>query len=354
VQKSLRKLEKCTERIKTEEGRRNTELIIKGLMRLGCFMQDALVGLEKRHIAHINQLKAEQSTRPVERVQAMSQPANTTELITYPDKIDKFTVAAAEKLTLEDIQAKVQNLIGYAQDSKLIARLRDESQYIAIGQNISMKIRQWSTSLTSNGLWIEGPYDSEWPSHSALTSAFVLGTLQRLQLPTMVYFLRYDASQYKTFSPDKELVNIVYSLIYQASQNLTKVSSESQREISVNAAPFDQLDGKIGSLSVAIDLLKELISLGEVLQFCIIDGIQVLEGKRLSKYGAQYLDELLGLLGGVSTIGSKGSMIKSLFSTNGMMDGLAKIANTGLLLRVFDEVEDEDDSNSLDLSGLTE
>jgi hypothetical protein len=363
VQKSLRKLEVFTDRIKTEEGRKNTEVIIQGMMRVGYFMQEALVNQEKKYKAHLDrhldryldQIREEQRNGPVTTARSVDMSANVTTLIALPKKAEDSVTRLSNALTVRDLQGKIQSLFGDPQDPNLIARLVDESQYNNIGPEISTKIQEWSTSLTADGLWIEGPYGTEWPSRATLTSAFVLGTLQRLQLSTLVYFFKYDASQYKTFSPDKELVNLVHSLIYQASQNLSKAFPDPQHEISISAAQIDQLNGEIESLPAAIEILKELILAGQVLQFCIIDGMQVLEGKRLSKAGAQYLEQLLSKLCNISSsVASKGKMMKILFTTDGMMNAFAKAAKNGLLLRLQPEMDEEDESSTLDLSSLTE
>jgi hypothetical protein len=92
----------------------------------------------------------------------------------------------------------------------------DLSHSITVNTEISIRVHRWVMNTSSEALWIEGPRGPAQPSQSTLTSAFMLGNLRRVEIPAMIDFCQYDPRFWRTWNAEKELVNVIYALVYQA------------------------------------------------------------------------------------------------------------------------------------------
>lgn len=187
----------------------------------------------------------------------------------------------------------------------MVAQAEDLSVHIGIFD----RIQQWNAAKTSQCLWIQGPFQASTPSHFTLLNTYVLATAERASIPTISYFCE----------PGADMVKMVYSLILQL---VALIPDDFRSDLDFTSARFDALAGTTDSLSDAIHLFKDLLSVGPYLLFILIDGLQVLDT-------ASNAGPLTNLVQAVRDFGKEARdssrTLKTLFTTDGFVEALTAL-----------------------------
>jgi hypothetical protein len=243
----------------------------------------------------------------------------------------------------DSIQTDVAHLRLYVQAAAHVQRLIDLSHSIAVNTDMSGRVHQWVMNTSSEALWIEGPSGTAQPSQSTLTSAFMLGNLRRVRIPAMVEFCQYDPRYWKTWNAEKELLNVIYALVYQAATMLPETLEPELVQLDFSPSRFQALDGNAETLPAAVKLLADLIEVGPPLQFLLVDGLQLFDGRQLTPLVQNTVADFVAVLCKAAADASVERVFKVLFTTDGMVTELADAAKAKLLSRQRCESENEDE-----------
>jgi hypothetical protein len=335
VRSTMQKLQKYTTRIREED-------VSAGLAGIGKYMQDCLV----------DQFKSLKSELKAEIRKAIWSPAM------YPALLDSPVISEPRSLLLEDtdpiddrswttntILHDTQKLETCLQPT-FLAKLTDQARSLSVNQDVFHRLHKWATTNSSDAVWISGPYGASAPSQNTLTAAFMVASLQRLQIPVISYFCHYETAHDKSFDRGDELARCVYTLIFQAAQMLPEELSSRHidQDIDLSSARFEQLDGSPGTLREALELLRNLMLVGPLLYFCLVDGLQLLESQDRNTELGEYLDELVDILcKAPKGITDKKRLVKIGFTTSGHSRILKRMVKLDLLdFLDFDEEEGDE------------
>lgn len=211
-----------------------------------------------------------------------------------------------------------------------VANLVERSRYLSIDRYLYRDLMQWTTSPSSEALWIEGPATMTEPSQNTLTTAFIVSTFKRLQVPVISYFCYYDQRNYQSFSYGTELLNMVFALIYQVSTILPAdlLSSLDSKDIpDLTASRINSIQPDLQSLPDAIELLKDMIAAGPPLFACCIDSLQFLDKEGESEWYKSCFKRLVEVLGFSKP--SHPRILKMWLSTDGHSWSLQDAVNKG-------------------------
>ncbi|GIC89799.1 uncharacterized protein Aud_006227 [Aspergillus udagawae] len=160
------------------------------------------------------------------------------------------------------------------------ASLLMESSYLSTNAQVYHRLLQWTTSISSEALWLEGPETMGDISSNALTTAFIVDKFRKLRVPVISYFCYYNPKDYRTFSRPQELLKMVYALISQMVRLVpSDLSSALDSEYLPDLSParIRRLSTDLNSLPDAIGLLSDLLPLGPSVIACCVDGLQILD-----------------------------------------------------------------------------
>jgi hypothetical protein len=170
-------------------------------------------------------------------------------------------------------------MINYV-SSEREASLLMESSYLSTDTQVYHRLLRWTTSLSSEALWLAGPEMMGEISPNTLTTAFIVDKFRKLRVPVISYFCYYNPKDYRTFSRPQELLKMVYALI---SQMVSLVPSDlsytldSEHMPDLSPARIHRLSTDPKSLPNAIGLLRDLLPLGPAVMACCVDGLQILD-----------------------------------------------------------------------------
>ncbi|CAG8951357.1 hypothetical protein HYFRA_00007268 [Hymenoscyphus fraxineus] len=356
VEDTLKKLGGYTRKIKEEDTRRKSENTLRKLEALGAMMEASL--MEQARMRKTQERMAMENAFLSALVQQQLPPNVVRNFLkdTTNDgsmgppprpgvmmgSITEETFAnPGPSWSQESILADVEPLKQYLQTPQDVNRLVELSRSIAVNTEISIRLHKWVTNPDSEALWIEGPYGLSYPTQSTLTSAFMVGNLRRVGIPVIVEFCQYK----RPWDREKELLKVIYGLIYQAATTLEKLEPE-LIDIDFTSARFQTLnkDLNVSTLPAAIELFADLVAVGPALQFFIIDGLQLFDGREHSPLVRKSLRSLVNiLLKAVKEASGKDKVVKVLFTTDGLVRELASGERGKLLSRETYENEDEDE-----------
>ncbi|KAL9623690.1 MAG: hypothetical protein Q9160_002146 [Pyrenula sp. 1 TL-2023] len=227
-----RKLSAYVDRFKNEEARENAMVTNRLLWNLG----------EK-----MNAVLLETAT-----VKAQLRKCQTTGSGPLSPSIGSRTIEQA----LPDVIGALEH---HLQDNSVTESFLEQSRILSVGIEVAARVRLWATQTSSEALWIEGPYGIPIPSRSTLTAAFVLKNLRAI------------------------------------GQNLMDINTESNDRETTNFSPtrFSKLTGNVADMVEAVKLLMGLIAEDPPLQFCIIDGLQLLDDQSLHESARKSLNEFV-------------------------------------------------------------
>ncbi|KAF2229535.1 hypothetical protein EV356DRAFT_556061 [Viridothelium virens] len=203
-------------------------------------------------------------------------------------------------------------------DQKDLRRdLVERSRNLHMNFDILKRIQYWFLEPVSRTLWICGLFQAPIPSRTTLMSAYIFDVAEKAKVPVIAYFCDHMAQN----PPEKALLNLTYSLIFQIAAYM---QNSPNTDWSALRTQFDKLDGSIDSLQLALTLLEEIISNGPELIFCIIDGLEKISYPLKNR---PELAEFLQILQRRTDTkpSRKGPHIKAFFTTDGFTDALAHL-----------------------------
>jgi hypothetical protein len=145
-------------------------------------------------------------------------------------------------------------------------------------------IKQWSTSITSQILWILGPLDRHYPSNLSPIAAALVNAADEAAIPILHLFLDWPSNE------ESSIFNLLYSLIRQL---ISLLLEQFVSPADFSPKQFGYLTGHIESWDSGLSILSSLLDLAPPLSLLIIDGVDHLD---FLKIGTKYLDNLLRLL----------------------------------------------------------
>ena len=214
----------------------------------------------------------------------------------------------------------------------MVAQAEDLSIHIGIFD----RIQQWNAAKTSQCLWIQGPFQVSRPSHCTLLNTYVLSIAERASIPTISYFCE----------PGTDMIQMVYSLILQI---VALIPDDFRSELDFTSARFDALAGTTDSLSDAIHLLKDLLSVGPYLLFILIDGLQVLDTTSNAGLLTNFV-QVVRDFGSEATDSSR--TVKTLFTTDGFVEVLTALRGNQRLDALDFTGEDLDFADAVEVGFL--
>jgi hypothetical protein len=107
---------------------------------------------------------------------------------------------------------------------------------------------------------------------------------------------------------------------------------------------FQALNGRVEKSPDAINLLADLMAVSPPLQFLLVDGLQLFEGRQLSPLVQRSMKDFIAVLcKAVADASGEERVFKVLFTTDGQEGELADASQARLLNRERYESEDEDE-----------
>lgn len=186
-------------------------------------------------------------------------------------------------------------------------------------QDIALeRIDRWMCSASSTSLWIRGEYGVPQPSRTSTTGAYVAVIANRLSVPALSHtcpsrkLLRRDVD-----NMGGALVELVTDLI---SQLIDVLPGEFSTSLDLSDARCRSLEPSLASFQGLLSLLKDLMSLGPEVFFCIING---LENISIPEIDAE-IEDLLDTIRHFEKQSTRKETrtVKALFTTNGYCEPL--------------------------------
>jgi hypothetical protein len=238
--------------------------------------------------------------------------------------------------------------------------LTEQARYISADRLVYHRLLQWTTSLNSETLWVEGPATMCEPSNNTLTTAFIAHSFGQLGIPVLQYFCFYNPRQWRSFSCEEELLNLAYALIYQLALVLpeqVETGDEGALLIDLSTERLSRLTPHAESLPEAIDLLGDMLAVGPRLFAILIDGLQLLDREEESDWYKACLRRFLETLGNAGRGGIGERTPKIWLSTDGHSWALQDLIRDGW----FDGLRADEDSTgeplrlrSMDVAGASD
>ena len=145
-------------------------------------------------------------------------------------------------------------------------------------------IKEWSTSITSQILWILGPLDRHYPSIVSPIAAAVVNAADEAAILTLHLFLDWPSNERSS------IFDILYSLIRQM---ISVLPDQFVSPADFSPENFGRLNSQMESWEAGLAVLSGLLDLAPPLLLIIIDGIDHLDYLSI---GLHYLRSLLQLL----------------------------------------------------------
>ncbi|OKL61127.1 hypothetical protein UA08_03089 [Talaromyces atroroseus] len=309
------------------------------LQGLGALVQAALVGSQQDFIdaagwpgnvpIHFMQIHNSSRSPPVEMAKSHGQKAHRDD---HHDnsKYGKFLSTTSEVREKENSESWTSQTI--------------QESVAWMDRELYSSLMQWTTSNSSEALWIEGPAVMTEPSQNTLTTAFITAIFQHRRVPVISYFCYYDQRDYESFSCEAELLKMVLALIYQVSTTLPPdISSILDSEDMPDLSPsrVDSIKPRLESLPNAIELLGDMLALGPPLFACCIDSLQILDKEEESARYKACFRRFVEILGNAKP--SHPRILKMWLSTDGHSWSLQDAVNEGWFRshQTYHESEDE-------------
>jgi hypothetical protein len=158
------------------------------------------------------------------------------------------------------------------------------SNQIFAEHQIVHAIKEWSTSIASQILWILSPSDRHYPSNASQLAAALINSADEAAIPTVHLFLDWPSNERcSLFSALYSLIRQMISLLPQQFTSTTDLSSER----------FARLTDQIESWEEGLAILSSLLELAPPLLLVFIDGVDHLDYLSI---GTCYVEGLLRLL----------------------------------------------------------
>jgi hypothetical protein len=145
-------------------------------------------------------------------------------------------------------------------------------------------IKEWSTSITSQILWILGPLDRQYPSKLSPIAAALVNAADEAAILTLHLFLDWPSNERSS------IFNMLYSLIRQI---ISLLPEQFVSPADFSPEKFGKLNSQMESWEAGLAVLSGLLELAPPLLLIIIDGIDHLDYLSI---GPHYVGSLLRLL----------------------------------------------------------
>jgi hypothetical protein len=145
-------------------------------------------------------------------------------------------------------------------------------------------IKEWSTSITSQILWILGPLDRHYPSNLSSIAAALINAADEAAIPTLHLFLDWPSDE------RFPIFNLLYSLIRQI---ISLLPEQFVSPVDFSPEKFEKLNSQMESWEAGLAVLSGLLDLAPPLLLIIIDGIDHLD---YLSVGSREVGNLLRLL----------------------------------------------------------
>lgn len=145
-------------------------------------------------------------------------------------------------------------------------------------------IKEWSTSITSQILWILGLLDRHYPSNLSPIAAALINAADEAAIPTLHLFLDWPSNERVS------IFNLLYSLIRQL---ISLLPEQFVSPVDFSLEEFGKLNSQMESWEARLVVLSGLLDLAPPLLLIIIDGIEHLDYLSI---GSHYVDSLVRLL----------------------------------------------------------
>jgi hypothetical protein len=199
-------------------------------------------------------------------------------------------LAAERSAAVERLQFCVSHLKSRCQSASLDC-LPEVSDGITVHPEIALALERWWGEKKSAFLWVQGLPDN---ANESSLSAQMVAMAGMMNLPVVSYFCERIGTDGRATTQAELLINVVYSLIYQLVQNISSTSDFSSTTVLVPDR-FEQLDGTPASLSLAINILREILSVGPSYVLIVLDGLDLLgfpESDALDEHVIMFLNSL--------------------------------------------------------------
>ncbi|KAK7994454.1 hypothetical protein PG991_016042 [Apiospora marii] len=222
-----------------------------------------------------------------------------------------------------------------------------------VDTQIKRRLKTWTSSRTSNRIWIQGPHNVSHPSQNTLTAACLVGLANNAKIPCISFFgsLQSRGSHGAYPSPPDLLLDMVKSLIIQL-----LLLQDPGDYLDAQLEDFGKLLVNPVDLSEALGLLHELRGLVPQHLLCVIESVQELEDRGDGSHTAnlrKVLREIINLGQshrrepqpvegeGAGTEEVPEKSVKVCFTSDGHADVLAVAAQGGFLDKVAWDADDE-------------
>jgi hypothetical protein len=145
-------------------------------------------------------------------------------------------------------------------------------------------IKEWSTSITSQILWILGSLDRNYPSNLSSIAAALINAADEAAIPTLHLFLDWPSDE------RFPIFNLLYSLIRQI---ISLLPEQFISPVDFSPEKFEKLNSQMESWEAGLAVLSGLLDLAPPLLLIIIDGIDHLD---YLSVGSRDVGNLLRLL----------------------------------------------------------
>ena len=145
-------------------------------------------------------------------------------------------------------------------------------------------IKEWSTSIASQLLWILSPSDRHYPSNASQLAAALINSADEAAIPALHLFLDWPSNERGS------IFNALYSLIRQM---ISLLPQQLTSTADLSSERFARLTDQIESWEAGLAVLKDLLELAPPLLLVFIDGIDHLDYLSI---GTRYVESLLRLL----------------------------------------------------------
>ncbi|KAJ5266497.1 hypothetical protein N7478_009305 [Penicillium angulare] len=345
---TVKKLEKCQAKVYKESDDLWKDKVARYLYLLGARMEDCFEGMELERPAHGRRthgksksyLNASQGHEPQHKISAIEDEDDMNGELS---ELDDESELQGNTCDWDAILETILHFDQYVRSASLVL-LVQRAKSLSIGAAVYTRVHQWASEPRSEALWINGPVQAEHPSSNTLASAFMIQAIKSQGLWGISFIVGTEIRRGVPFSSSKELVALVYSLIYQAVQNIQENEDHADiDDIDFSISRFEALTGQADTLADAISVLGDLLQVTMSLQYYIIDGLELLERNIRDPALKKRLSELVNVLCNACRRASdRPRVTKVLFTTNGFSKLLKQLANKRWISDLSYEDDEED------------
>nr|OQO28392.1 hypothetical protein B0A51_04885 [Rachicladosporium sp. CCFEE 5018] len=175
---------------------------------------------------------------------------------------------------------------------------------VSVDTGVSIRLQSFITNADEKLLAIAGPthLDQEGMSTTTKVAVSFVDFAEKTRLPVVSYFCKLPEGTERRSGMGREvqeLVSLVYSLIRQLIQCLPL---RPQDPINLSIADLEELDGTDGSLTLALDVVRDLMAEIDTILFVVIDGLQWVDDRDIDKPLTRFIETLLNISGSENRI----------------------------------------------------